>query len=260
MTSFKDFFKVSMADKFREMNFILLINLLAVVVSAIWILVTGHFSNDTFLQVTLSWSFFAMFVAFIRLTVRHEKTYTRDSYRLIPIGDTKFYLTNLLTSFVGFIYVGVIELAAFALTAAFNWQNYMDSLNLVTMMNGQTDVPWNKLIVGMLLMILLMVGVLILTWSTISLIHLLTRVGNSFLPYSRSRIISFIVYVVVILVVLRIVGYVMNFMQDSIFMMNNSGDAWSFTLNLLGILVLAALEIVLNIYLMSRWVETVSES
>lgn len=260
MTSFGNFFKPLMGDKFKNMNYILLINLIAIVVSALWQLINGNFDNNTFFQFTVSWSSLALLVSFVRLAVLHERIYTRDSYRLIPVGDIKFYLTNLLTSFISLIYVGAVELVAYGLTASFNWQEYMDNIQMFFMMTGQAGIETSKLIWTSVAFIIMMMSIAILTWSTISLIHLLTRVGSSFLPGTRSKVINFIVYVVVIVVVIKIVSWMMEMLSHSATMLSNSSDIWAFTLNVVAILVLAALEVALNIYLMGHWVETVSES
>ncbi|WP_125770731.1 hypothetical protein [Companilactobacillus furfuricola] len=260
MTSFKDFFKILMGQKFRQMNFVLLINIIAIAVSVLWTLINGDFNNNTFFQVALSWSFIVMLWAFLRITVTHESIYTRDSYRLVPISDTKFYCINLLTSFIAMAYVAVVEFVIGAATAAINWQEYVDSFNMMRMMYG-TRVPDAGMIVESLLsMALVMMVVTILAWTTVSLIHLLTRAGSNFMPYRRSRIINFVLYVVVIYIVLRVVGFMMNLVMNSTDMFGNSSDVWHFVLYIVGFLVVSAIEAVLSVYLMNRWVETVSES
>lgn len=260
MTSFKDFFKILMGQKFRQMNFVMLINIVAIAVSVLWTLINGNFNNNTFFQVALSWSFIIMLWAFIRISVTHESIYSRDSYRLIPISDTKFYSVNLLTSFLAMIYMGVIEFIINAAAAAINWQEYVDQINMLRMLYG-TRVPDTSAIVQSLLsMALVMMVVMILAWTTISLIHLLTRAGSNFMPYRRSRIINFLLYVVVIYIVLRVVGFMMNLVMNSTDMFANSSDIWHFVLYIVGFLVVSAIEAILSVYLMSRWVETISES
>lgn len=260
MTSFKDFFKILMGQKFRQVNFVLLINVIAIAVSVLWTLINGNFTNNTFFQVTVSWSFIFMLWAFVRITVTHERVYARDSYRLIPIGDTKFYCTNLLTSFLSWAYVAVVELIICAATATINWQEYVDSFNMMRMMYGTRVPDMNMLISAFISMAIVMIVVTILAWTTISLIHLLTRAGSNFMPYRRSRIVNFLLYVVVIYIVLRVVGFMMNLVTNSTDMFANSNDVWQFVLYILGFLVVSAIEAALSIYLMSRWVETVSES
>lgn len=260
MTSFKDFFKVLMGQKFRQMNFVLLINVIAIAVSVIWTLINGNFNNNTFFQVAISWSFIMMLWAFIRISVTHESIYSRDSYRLIPISDTKFYCTNLLTSFIAMAYVAVVEFIIGAATAAINWQEYVDSFKMLRMMYGTRVPDMNMMIQAFVSMVIVMVVVTILAWTTISLIHLLTRAGSNFMPYRRSRIINFLLYVVVIYIVLRVVGFMMNLLMNSSDMFANSSDIWHFVLYILGFLIVSAIEAVLSVYLMKRWVETVSES
>lgn len=260
MTSFKNFFSALMGEKFRNVNFILLINIVAIVISVIWAMINGNFTNATFFQYTMTWSFLAMLVGFIRLTVLHEKIYTRDSFRLIPVGDIKFYLTNLLTSFVGIFYMCAIELVLSAATAAINWQQYVDEFKLMAQMYGSQNLDIGRLVWTFVAMIIIMLAVTVLAWTTISLIHLLGRAGGSFLPSSQSRILNFVVYIVVIFIVLRVVGFIMDMVQNSTNMLTNTNDIWNFSLFVIGILVVAAIEAAVNIYLMSHWVETVSES
>lgn len=258
MTKFKDFFKVLMADKFRNMNFILLINVIAIAVSVIWTLIDGDFNNNTFFQFAFSWSFLAMLIAFIRIAVLHERIYARDSYRLIPVSDTMFYLTNLLTSFIAMAYVAVIEFILNAATAAINWQEYVDQFNLMSAMYGRQNLDISSFFKGLAAMVIVMIALTILAWTTISLIHLLSRAGSSFMR--RSRILNFILYVVVIFIVLRVVGFLTNIVQSSMNVFGNSSDILQFSLYIIGFLVVAAIEAAISIYMMGRWVETVSES
>lgn len=261
MTSFGRFFKATLNDKFRSTNFILLINIMAIFVSIIWSAVDGNFSKNSWFQYTFSWSFLAILIVFIRLTVLQERIYTRDSYRLVPIGDIKFYLANLASSFVGMIYALAVEFVMYFITIAINWDDYSQALKMMAMMNGQrSNFEVSQLwgIVGMWM--LMMLALMLLTWTTINLIHLLSRTGSNFLPSTGRRILNVVVYIVVIWAVLRIVSYIMSTLNNSVNMLSNSSDIWSFLLYILIYVVVAALEAAGSIYLLHNWVETVSES
>ena len=260
MTSFGNFFKALMGDKFRSTNFILLINIIAILVSAAWTAIDGNFDKGTMFQYAFSWSWLAILVIFIRLTVLQERVYVRDSYRLIPISDTKFYLTNLASSFLSLLYAFVIEVILYFATAAINWENYRQAFKMLALMNGQESFGISQLLGIFVAWIVMILAIMILVWDTINLIHLLSRVGSNMLPNAGRRVLTVVVYIVIIWGVLRIVGWVMNLLNNSVNMFANSSDIWGFVLNILVFIVVAAIEAAISIYLLHNWVETVSES
>lgn len=260
MTSFGSFFKALFYNRFRDMNFIILINIIAIAVQVIWTAIDGNYSTGTYLQAVMSWSFIVYVIAFARLAVMQERIYTRDSYRFIPIGDIQFYLANFLSSLVSMLYVFLIEFVFYFFAGLANWDNIKETLNMVSMMNGQANFDMSQLYRIGLYIFLIMLAYIILFWMTINLIHLLSKVGSNFLPSVGRNILNVVVYIVVIYLVLRVVSYMMNFFSNTIQTLSTTNDLGGLLLNLSGFILVAIIEAVANIYLLHNWVETVSES
>lgn len=259
MTSFGSLFKSFFKSRFRDMNFLLMINLIAIVVSIIVTAFQGGMNNSAPLAITLLWSPIATLIAFIRLSITQELTYTRDSYRLIPISDTKFYLANLAASFVSYLYVVVAEAVFYLISAIPNWSEYMDALNTMSMINGRASFDAPNAIMGSLAIFCLMIAIIVLAWTTINLIHLASRSASNFLPSTGRKIMNVVIYVVVIWLVLRVVGFAMDQLRNSVNMLINANYTANFALNIVVFLVVAAVEAAVSIYLMNNWVETISE-
>ncbi|MFD1417500.1 hypothetical protein [Companilactobacillus keshanensis] len=259
MTSFGKFFKVTIGERFRAMNFILLIDLIAIAVTSIWIAITGTLSSATFSSIVFSWSSVVFIVAFIRLAVIQERTFTRDSYRLIPISDIKFYLGNLASTLVSFIYVIVVEGILYGIVAAMNWKSIQEMSTYMKLMNPGTNfTPLNVSLAG-LSIIILTLAMIVLGWTTINLIHLVGRSAGNFLPSTGRRVLNVVMYILVIWLVLRVVSFLNTQIGNSMSLISNSNDTLTFFLNVGAFLLVAAVEAAVSIYLMNRWVETITE-
>lgn len=259
MTSFGKLFKVTISERFQAMNFILLIDLIAIAVSSIWVAITSTLNSAAFSSIVLSWSSIVFLVAFIRLAILQEKTFTRDSYRLIPIDDTKFYLGNLASTLVAFIYVVFVECVLYGIVAAFNWKSLQEIITYFKLMNPQANFSTLNISLALLSLVVLMLSMIVLGWTTINLIHLVGRSAGNFLPSTGRKALNFVMYFLVIWLVLGIVSFLRQAIGISMAFIGNSNDTLTYFLNLLVFLLIAAIEAVVSIYLLHRWVETITE-
>lgn len=256
MTSFGKLFKVTINERFKSMNFILLIDLIAIAVSSIWVAITGNMSTETFSSIVFSWSSLVFIFAFVRLAVLQESTFTRDSYRLIPISDTKFYLANLASTLVSFLYVVLIEGILYGIVIAMNWNTVQEVITYMKLMNRFTTA--NGILAG-LTGLILTIAMVVLGWTTINLIHLVGRSASNFLPSTGRKVLNVVMYILVIWLVLRVVGFLSEQIGNSMALISNSNDFWTFLLNVSVFLLVAIIEAVVSIYLLNRWVETITE-
>ncbi|MFD1472257.1 hypothetical protein [Companilactobacillus mishanensis] len=264
MTSFGSLFKALSGEKFRNSNFIILIELLYVIV-ILGLSVFHGASIDLQLStgILAGAAFIFMSFEFIRLTVLSEKKYTSSTYRLIPVSDTKFYLTNLLSSFVNFVYVGLVQGILFAIAIFTNWNELNHLLS-----NMSTEVNFSKIntadiFKGFAAMIFVLLAIAILTWTTINLIHLLSKAASNFLPRTGKNLLTFILYVLVIGLVFRVVGFFTDQFSNSMQFFTGPGYNANYLgiwINTLIFLVIAAVEAVISIYLNYRWVDTNNEN
>jgi len=259
MTSFGSLFKVMFKDKFRTMNFILMINVIAIVVSVIWTAFQGGMDKSAPLAITIGWSMLAYLGAFVQLSINQERKYTRDSYHLIPASSTKFYLANTVSALASYVYVVVAEFVLYIITALFNWSEYMDALQAMAMVNGRATFDAPNAITGVLVMVALILTSLILSWTTINLIHMVSSAATNFLPSAGRKFLSFVIYVLVTWLVMRFIGMASGLANDSLNMIFQGSYTANFFIVWLVMAVIILIEAAVSIYLMSRWVETITE-
>ncbi|APX71939.1 hypothetical protein M5C72_02010 [Companilactobacillus allii] len=259
MTSFSSMFKVDLKNKFRNMNFVLMIDVIAIVVAIIWNAIQGNLSKQSYLAIAFSFSIIVYFVSFVILAYIQEKSYTRDSYRLIPINDTKFYLANLASTLVAYLYVIVAQLVLYAIAFAINAEEFNDYLQMISMMNGRASFDAPSAMLGSLAFVASVLGAIIFNWATITLIHLVTRSASNFLPSTGRRFLNIVLYIIVIWLVIEVTSSLTNNLSSSVSSLFSVTYASGFLLKLLIYLVIAAVESAISIFLMSRWVETITE-
>lgn len=252
MTSFGKVFQVMSRERFRTTNKILLAELAVMAGTLLWSVVTRGIQSGEFFGVAAAWSGPAFLAAFIFMSVANEHVYTRDTYRLIPIGETKLYLTNLLSSFLMFLYFGVIQVVLYAITSTID-AKFLNSLFADLMDPRYPLGEAIKVVIGLGLMGLALV---ILGWTTISLVHLVVSATNNFLPNVSRRAIDTVLYIIVIYLVVRVAAFMMHEFNNLSDMMSASGQTL-FGMNIVGFLVIAAIEAVINVVLLKKWVETI---
>lgn len=252
VTSFKALFKVMSRGRFRLMNWVILAELAVIAATLLWGFASDGIEHGDTFWVTLAWSMVAFTVAFILLSVRMERVYTRDTYRLLPLGETKLYLTDLLSSVVMFVYFGIIQCGLYLITEAIDNRYLMTLLQAVGGPHYTTGQAF-KVATGL---VALGLALLILGWTTISLVHLVISATNNFLPNTSRRLINVILYVIVILLVIRITGFLFHEVNN-LGQLIAGGVTAQFMINIGGALVIAAIEAVLNIVLLKKWVETI---
>jgi len=252
MTSFGSVFKVMSKDRFRTTSKVILAELAVIAVTLLWSVATRGVSSGEFFGVTASWSGPAFLAVFILMSVANEHVYTRDTYRLIPVGETKLYTTNLLSSFVMYLYFGIVQVVLYTITASID-ADFIKGMLAEVSGPEYTTLEAGKIVIGLLLMGLALV---ILGWTTISLVHLVVSATNNFLPNVSRRAINVVLYVVVIYLVVRVAIFMLHEVNNLGSFMSSGGQT-QFAINIVGILVVALIEGVINVFLLKKWVETI---
>jgi len=255
MTKFSNLFKAMSGSKFRSVHQLMLLELVAVVISSVWSLVRGDFSSATLFYSVMGWSIIPYLVSFVLLSVRNEQAFTRDTFRLVPMKDSVFYAVNLLSTFVSFLYLLVLQAVLMLVTALIGWSTLSPMYD-----DMQTNLQFSVFgtnPVGVCLgMLAVMLVIYLLAWSTVSLVHLITSAASNYLPRARQRLVNGIVYVVMILLTFRVVSFLMGqvaWISTSI-MGNTTVNSW--WVGLLVMVIIIVVETVANIFLLSKWVET----
>ena len=255
MTSSFSLFKVMGQTKVRRINWLIILELIATVVTTLWTAISGNFSSVSLFYAFCSWAIFPYLIGVILVAIVAEKAYTSDTYRLIPISNWKFYAMNLLSSLAAFIYLVLVQVVLYALTAAIGWSSLSDSYEQMQLMMSQYGMSFNFwAAAGTILGLSLVIN--ILAWSTISLIHLVMNSASNFLPKARQRVVNIIVYVIVIFLTLRIVTFLFGWLSNLMYTAFGSSNIDSLWLGILVMVVAIVLESALNIVMINKWVET----
>lgn len=250
MTSFGSIFKVMGKDRFWMVNKIILVQLAVMAISLIWVSIRQGIQSGVIFGVMVAVSGPITLGAFILLANANEKIYKCDTYRLIPVSETKLYSTNLLSSALSILYFGIVQVALYCITMAMD-RNFM--IKILQTGSEFTTSKATEVILGSLLIIVML---FILGWTTISLVHLVVSATNNFLPNMSRRVINVVLYIVVIFLVIRVAVFIFKELGNlSGFMTLNNGIT-QYSVSLIGLLIVILLESVLNVFLLKKWVET----
>ncbi|VDG25271.1 hypothetical protein [Lactiplantibacillus mudanjiangensis] len=256
MTSFGAVFKAVNRLKFRQMNLLIVLELLAIVVTTIWTAIRGEYSNMTVFTTAMGWSTVPAFVGVILIAIRHEKVYTADSYRLIPVEETKFYTINLLSSLANIVYLAVVQLGIYIISMLFGWQ---ELASMAKDMTTPTHIESGWLLMGLSIIVLVLVLNMVF-WSTISFVHLVTSSASTFLPKFRQGVLNIIVYAIVVFLTLRVSGLIGNGVSWISQTMFNNGGSFDWVgqlwITIFVMIVVILIEGAINVLCLKRWVET----
>ncbi|WP_203651859.1 hypothetical protein [Secundilactobacillus yichangensis] len=247
MTKFISLIPTFLRDRFKSLNRIILLMLIAIIATEIYMFVEKGPYSGTYLQsYTSFWSSLAFLIAFIRLATFNEKVYQSDSIRLIPASDTKIYLSNLCTTVIGLLYFMVVQFVLRVVVSLITGNSFMRVSGFGT--------SSGRIAATVVIAFGIVLATIIMAWATISLIHLIMLSIDAFLPIGRQRLIRGILYIVISFVIIRL-GAVFFHIYGTL--MSGLSLGWGAILALFGVLVLvAALEVVANILLMNKFVET----
>ncbi|WP_143461341.1 ABC transporter permease [Levilactobacillus enshiensis] len=251
MTSFGTLFKVMSRDRFRLVNKIILAELAVIAVTLLWSLMTSGVEGGEIFGVTGAWSFPTFWIVFIMLSVANERVFTRDTYRLIPIGETKLYTVNLLSAFAMILYFAVVQVIFYLVTMMAE-KDYL--LRLFSDISGGPDTA--TAVKATLGMFILGLSIIIMGLTTISLVHLTVSATNNFLPNISRRAVDIVLYIIVIYLLVRIAIFVFNEINNFGSLLS-TGMQTQFILNICGVLVIALVEAIINVFLLKKWVETI---
>ncbi|WP_261809877.1 hypothetical protein [Levilactobacillus humaensis] len=259
MTSFGRIFKVLTRSKFREANLLLLIQLIAIAVSLVWILITGTLSTTSLLQAVSSWAGVTYVVGFYLIARRSEQAYTQDTFRLIPVEETRLYLGNLLSSFVMFFYIVGVEVLLHLAGIGIGWnvlRKDMGSIFSAHPVDLGPNSPWDIAKVAMIIALLLLV-VLILMWTTITFVHLVVSATSNFLPSASKRLVNFVLYIVVIFLVVRVAAFLIVLFSKVTSSFSIGSGLMNLWLPIGGMVLVIVIESAASVFLLKKWVETV---
>ena len=220
MTSFNTLFNRMFQEKSRSVYLIYLIQAFSSLCFSLWMIfsmrgepnvmmINGHREVTNHLIAYLLifgvmmfiTSFFANFVYWIISSVKNEKINRSQTWRLIPINDTEFLLSNFGTAFISYLWLIILEGITVAVTCLpvltvnevrKNLSGFFEESHRLAVQD------WWSLLGALVLVILLGYA----WYAIVSLINLSSRSIMDFLPNGSSKFIMFIVRVVIIIAII----------------------------------------------------------
>ncbi len=272
MTSFNTLFNRMFQEKSKSVYLIFLIQAFASLCLTIIVFVSGNGTpefvngNDTsnvnlvvaFLAVyavmMLITSFVADFVYWIVSSIKNEKINRSQTWRLIPVSDTKFLLGNFGTAFLTYIWLGILETVTILITLLpmLSDQEVRKVLSHVSLNLSAHD--WQEMLASLGLIILIGYA----WYAIVSLLNLASRSIIDFLPGGSSKVLAFIIRVVVIIAIIWILGHAASIIfsvlgEFSPFAVNNYDIDYATTL--LQFLVFDVVITLIDIFLLNKFVE-----
>lgn len=257
MTKFSTLLEALLQDRVRKVHRIALGGLVAIVVTAAWMMIfeSLSLSNGDLLGIIGGWSFVVYAALFISLSQTSERAYMSDMIRLIPVSDMKLYTANLLATIIAFIYGVLIQVALHLVGLLISFQGWASLFkDIPTHVSDLNGMPMPIVI---FLVLLLIFAIVVATWTTISFIHLVSVSIALYLPAARQHGIQILLYIVATIGILHVLSLIARASDSNSNMFQTSNTVLgSFTFNLVGILLIILIESALNIVMMKKWVET----
>ena len=199
-------------------------------------------------------SFIADFVYWIISSIKNEKINRSQTWRLIPVSDTKFLLGNFGTAFLTYIWLGILETVTILITLLpmLSDQEVRKVLSHVSLNLSAHD--WQEMLASLGLIILIGYA----WYAIVSLLNLASRSIIDFLPGGSSKVLTFIIRVVVIIAIIWILGHAASIIfsvlgEFSPFAVNNYDIDYATTL--LQLLVFDVVITLIDIFLLNKFVE-----
>ena len=199
-------------------------------------------------------SFIADFVYWIITSIKNEKINRSQTWRLIPVTDTKFLLSNFGTAFLTYIWLGILEAVTIIVTLLpmLSDQDVRKAIGQASIHLSARD--WQTMLGSLLLIIFIGYA----WYAIVSLLNLASRSIIDFLPGGSSKVWTFIIRVIVIIAIIWILGHAASIIfsvlgEFSPFAVNNYDIDYATTL--LQFLVFDVVITLIDIFLLNKFVE-----
>ena len=199
-------------------------------------------------------SFIADFVYWIISSIKNEKINRSQTWRLIPVTDTKFLLSNFGTAFLTYIWLGILEAVTIIVTLLpmLSDQDVRKAIGQARIHLSARD--WQTMLESLLLIIFIGYA----WYAIVSLLNLASRSIIDFLPGGSSKVWTFIIRVIVIIAIIWILGHAATIIfsvlgKFSPFMVNSQDINYATTI--LQFLVFDVVITFIDILLLNKFVE-----
>lgn len=210
----------------------------------------------------LSFSVFAEPIYLIMTSRRNEKINRSQTWRLVPTSDTKFYLSNTLSSYASYLYLAILQLVTallgFILTYAFS-ANVRKAFAKMMRQGTRytTGLDWKEfwLIMAEFLALIILIG--LLWYLIVSLYNFASRAIIDFLPASNHFVlflVKAVVWIVITVLLYQIIARTVG-LFNVFFGYANLSDIQGMGVAILELFIFNLLFAGLNLWLINHFVE-----
>lgn len=279
MTNFWTVFKTLFKEKSKSTYLVFGIQALAVLV----IMIISAFSGTDLKNAQIAGAKVPFFIGFIDLFVagiftttfiaapiyllmtswKNEKINRSQTWRLMPISDSNFYVANTLSSLASYAYLGVLEAATAIIGGIVTYFGSSDVRKGIAIMISEMQKPEHSLQINWLVCLEMVIAIILvgLFWYIIvSFYHFVTRSVIDFLPATKNSFILFIIRVITLIVVVYVLYFVIRTVSElgnPIFAIIGGDDFSSGSVGVV-VLLLAIFDAIfggLNLFLFNKFVE-----
>ncbi|MGL5885905.1 hypothetical protein GYW21_08345 [Lactobacillus mellis] len=215
MTKLSQVLKVTLREQLRMLTKTFLFYLLVVLVSFILSMFSKEarqFLPENLLSNVAGWSVLFMIIYFIRLALSSKNFMKSNRFRLIPIATSKLYIANILTIFIGLVYVEIMHLVLLILSlvvayfeilgATIKSSDYQRLLNEILLNNNFISGS-----IGSLLLVLLSPILIIILFH---LIDFTSSLLLNYIPGGAQKLVKIVVYILVIIVAVYLISNIVH--------------------------------------------------
>lgn len=220
-------FKIQFKMRSKRAYTMILIQFVVALACTIFIFVrfsNWHFylTNDTssfFPEILTIFLFFAFFIGFyyyLFTIIQNERDNRNQSFRLIPLSDSKYYLNNILSSFAALVYFVFLEIVCLALLSGISYllnndfrQNTINTLNQLITTLPKLNFEFYLTYANLFFILILFCFYI---YFIVSFLNFTSRTIMNFLPGTSNRIVLGIIRIIVILLIAWLISRAFNFL------------------------------------------------
>lgn len=279
MTNFWTVFKALFKEKSRSTYLVFGVQVLAVLI----ILIISAFNGTNLSDAQIIGAKVPSFVAVIDLFVvglftttgiaapvyllmtswKNEKINRSQTWRLMPISDSKFYTANTLSSLASYAYLGVLQVLVAIFASIITYLSSSEVRKEIALILKEMQEPQHALQINWFACLEMVVAAILigLFWYIIvSFYHFVSRSVIDFLPATKNGFILLVIRVITLIVVVYTLYFVINTISNlgnPLFALMNGSDFSSGSVGAV-VIFLAILDAIfggINLWLFNKFVE-----
>lgn len=255
-----------------KVNFLIILQVVAIIIIGLWAGISAR-NSDTLARWGMGVAVAAGITPFVDIAFvfissqQNEKYFSSQSWRLVPISSSKFYLANLTSSIVNGLYLVLAQLVMIVVTVIpvtffKEFRTGVWELSRIIGYNWNHGTLWKKLFevfpIGEILSLICgFFFFAILVYSFVATIDLSSKTLTDFVTDRYSKFVRFVIIIILVIVAsMFAVRYfdMASVINDNLLSHNTSNVASVWSMNI-SLIVLDAIFSIINIWILDKYHE-----